>query len=68
MPPKLTIRKVLNIRSIMVIICYDRRLKLVRKFFKSGNRSKQRIFQYRDLTSDPLSNSNKWVFAHITKI
>lgn len=38
--PKSTICKVLNISSIAVIVCYDKRLKLGKKIFKGCCRSK----------------------------
>lgn len=67
MLPKSTIRKVLNIGSIAVIVCHDRRLKLERMFFKDYYRSKQCKFQLEDSVAGLLNSSNKLVFAYITK-
>lgn len=39
--PKLTICKILNIGSVAVIMCYDKRSKLIREFFKDYCKSKQ---------------------------
>lgn len=65
--PKLIIYKVLNIGSIAVIVCYDKRSKLRKKFFKDCCRSKQYKFQLRNPAVYPLSSSNKLVFAYIIK-
>ena len=64
---KLTICKILNISSIMVIICHNRRLELGKKFFKGYYKNKQYKFQLRDSVAYSLSSSNKLVFAHIIK-
>ena len=66
-PPKSTICKVLSIGNIAIIMCYDRWLKLGRKFFKGCYKSKQRKFQLINSAISPLNSGNKLVFAHITK-
>lgn len=66
--PKLTICKKLNIGSIVIIVCYNKRLKFKRKFFKDCYKSKQCKFQVRDSMACLLSNGNKLIFVHITKI
>lgn len=65
-PPKLTIRKILNISSIVVIVCHNRRSKFGRKFFKDCSKSKQCKFQLKDFAACFLSSGNKLVFAYIT--
>lgn len=59
--------KILNISSITIIVYYDKRSKLKRKFLKHCYCNKQHEFQLVDCMTYPLNSSNKLVFAYITK-